>query len=66
MSVKPACAAALIPLRRAVASATNTEAALRLKVAACENRPFQSQMRNPPTAPCELLDPSKLSLTNPP
>ena len=65
MSINLACAAALIPLRVAVASATNADAAPRLNAAAYRKHPFQSQMINPPsTAPCELLDPSQLILTN--
>ena len=50
----------------AVVSVTNTDTAPKLKAAVCKNRPFQSRMINPPAAPYELLDPSKLTLTNSP
>ena len=65
MSVKPACMADLIPLRIAVASATNTKATPMLNIAACMNFLCQSRMMSPPAATWEFLDSLKLILTNP-
>jgi len=62
--VNPACVAALVPFRMAVTSAKNTDTTPKLNAAAYRNRPVQSRMRNPATAPWEFLDPSKLILTN--
>jgi len=64
--VKPAWTASLIPLRIAVASTIKIDDLLKLNAETWMNFPSQSWMMNPPAAPCDDLDPSKLILMNPP
>ena len=64
--MKPVWTAALIPLRIIVASVTKIDDLPKLNAEAWMNFPSQSRMMNPPAAPCDDLDPSKLILMNPP
>ena len=63
---KPACKAAQMPSRIAVASATRIEACSRKRVPDWMNPPFQERSTKPAAAPVVDLEPSKLSLMKPP
>ena len=63
--MKPACTAALMPLRIAITSAIKIDNVHKLKADAWMNFPSQLRMMKPFTVPCDDFDPSKFILMDP-
>ena len=64
VSVNLVCIAALVPFIIIIASGTKTDVTSKLYDYARKNLPFPLLMMKSSTAPCDVLDPSKVILMN--